>query len=84
MWDLISPPKILGAVCRKQKYTSLTCEDNTWISYFCGRQWGVGKSPGPYLLCELDDQRQLVGLDESQEVFFGQLSIEGIAPFVKL
>lgn len=27
--------------------------------------------PSHYLLSELDDQRQLVGLDKSQEVFFG-------------
>lgn len=37
-----------------------------------------------YLLSELNDQRQLVGLDEGQEVLFGQLSIEGIAAFIKL
>lgn len=37
-----------------------------------------------YLLSELDDQRQLVGLDKSQECFFRQLSIKGIAPFIKL
>lgn len=40
--------------------------------------------PANYLLSELDDQRQLVGLDKSQEVLFGQLSIKCIAPFIKL
>lgn len=40
--------------------------------------------PSHYLLSELDDQRQLVGLDESQEFFFGQLSVKGIAPLIKL
>ena len=37
-----------------------------------------------YLLGELDDQRQLVGLDKSQEALFGQFSIKGIASFIKL
>lgn len=39
---------------------------------------------GPHLLRELDDQRQLVGLDERKKVLFGQLSVEGVAPFIKL
>lgn len=40
--------------------------------------------PSHYLLSELYDQRQLVGLDESQEFFFGQLSFKGIASLIKL
>lgn len=39
---------------------------------------------GRYLLSELNDQRQLVGLDKSQEGFFGQLSIKSIATLIKL
>lgn len=39
---------------------------------------------GGYLLSELNDQRQLVGLDKGQEIFFGHLSIELVAAFVKL
>lgn len=37
-----------------------------------------------YLLSELNDQRQLVGLDKHQKIFFGHLSIEVVASFVKL
>lgn len=43
-----------------------------------------GAAPGCYLLSELNDQRQLVGLDKSQDVFFGHLAIKGIAPFIEL
>ncbi len=90
MWDLMSPPKILGAVCRKEEYKKIghgplddLCGFLLWtevrkinitVTLLCSH----------YLLSELDDQRQLVGLDKSQEVFFGQLSIEGIAIFIKL
>lgn len=50
-----------------------------------GKRWnGCVGVHGVYLLCELNNQRQLVGLDKSQEVLFGQLSIKGIAPFIKL
>lgn len=41
-------------------------------------------APNNYLLSELNDQGQLVGLDERQEVFFGELSIKSIASFIKL
>lgn len=42
-------------------------------------------APSPlYLLGKLDDQRQLVGLHERQELLLGGLSIEGVAAFVKL
>lgn len=37
-----------------------------------------------YLLSELDDKRQLVGLDKIQEVLFGHLAIERVATFIKL
>lgn len=37
-----------------------------------------------YLLSELDDERQLVGLDKIQEVLFGHLAIERVATFIKL
>lgn len=37
-----------------------------------------------YLLCELNDQWQLVGFDKGQEIFLGQLSIVGITPLIKL
>lgn len=41
-------------------------------------------STNGYLLSELNDQRQLVGLDKGQKIFFGHLPIEGITPFIKL
>lgn len=37
-----------------------------------------------YLLSELDDKRQLVGLDKIQEVLFGHLTIKSVAKFIKL
>lgn len=39
---------------------------------------------GIHLLSELDDQRQLVGLHESQNVFFGHLSLKGVTAFIEL
>lgn len=39
---------------------------------------------GAYLLSELNDQRQLVGLDKGQKIFFGHLPIKVVASFVKL
>lgn len=41
-------------------------------------------STSGYLLGELNDQRQLVGLDKGQKIFFGHLPIKGITPFIKL
>lgn len=41
-------------------------------------------SPIDYLLGELNDQGQLVGLDKGLKRFFGQLTIEGIASLIKL
>lgn len=37
-----------------------------------------------YLLSELNDQRQLVGLDKGQEVLFGHFPIKGVTPFIEL
>lgn len=37
-----------------------------------------------YLLGELNDQWELIGLDEAQEVLFGELAIECVTAFVKL
>lgn len=37
-----------------------------------------------YLLGEFDDQRQLVGFDEGQQVLLGELPIEGVTALVKL
>lgn len=38
----------------------------------------------PYLLGELDDQRQLVVLDEGQQLLFGDLPLKVVPAFVKL
>lgn len=47
-----------------------------------------GSRPGPaqstYLLGELDDQWELIGLDEAQEVLFAELTIKRVTAFVKL
>ena len=40
--------------------------------------------PNRYLLGELDDQGQLVGLDEGQDVLLGHLSVKGVAALVEL
>lgn len=37
-----------------------------------------------YLLGELDDQRELIGLDEVQEVLLGELAVERVTAFVEL
>lgn len=37
-----------------------------------------------YLLCKLNNQWKLVGLDEGQEIFFADLSIECVATLIKL
>lgn len=43
-----------------------------------------GHPASSYLLSELDDQRQLVGLDKRQQLLFGELPVEGIAALVEL
>lgn len=76
MWDLISPPKIFGAVCVKQRRH----EDDR----------GTGASLVSillhcyYLLSEFNDKRQLVGLDKTQEVLLGHRAIKRVATFIKL
>lgn len=45
---------------------------------------GILVGDGHYLLGELNDQRQLVGLDKRQKVLFGKLSIKGITALIKL
>lgn len=37
-----------------------------------------------YLLSELDDQGQLVGLDEGQQVSLAQLSVKGVTTLIEL
>lgn len=51
-------------------------------SYY--RRMPVMCEPSCYLLSELDDKRQLVGLDKIQEVLFGHLAIKSVATFIKL
>jgi hypothetical protein len=38
----------------------------------------------PHLLCELDDKRQLVVLDEVQQLLFCDLSLKVVPAFIKL
>lgn len=40
--------------------------------------------PSCYLLSELDDERQLVGLDKIQEVLFGHLAFKSVVTFIEL
>lgn len=75
MWDLMSPPKILGAVCKNK---GMDEEQSR-----AGRVRPPGSS-SRYLLSELDDKRQLVGLDKIQEVLLGHVSVKGVATFIKL
>lgn len=41
-------------------------------------------SERPHLFCELDDQRQLVVLDEVQQLLLGDLTLKVVAAFIKL
>lgn len=45
---------------------------------------GTGPTREPHLLCELDDQWQLVVLDEVQQLLLADFSLEVVAAFVKL
>lgn len=84
MCDLISPPKIFGAVCRRRPTN--TFEPRRLLPWERADTNGIKRVCGSAddLLGELDDQRQLVGLDESQQLLFGQLSVKGVASLVKL
>lgn len=98
MCVLISPPKILGAVCHKHSYRASAPSSALAQDSLNGRRLGSsgGLSMGswgappraawqePHLLGELDDQRQLVVLDEVQQLLLGDLPLEVVPAFVEL
>lgn len=83
MWDLISPPKILGAVCVKPRRR----EDRPEGWSDPGRSRKIPRETlfcCSHLLGELNHKRQLVGLDKIQEVLLGHLALKRVAAFIKL
>lgn len=82
MWDLISPPKIFGAVCAQQRRHEDTPPPPPPLPPG-GRERAERRS-GSYLLGELDDQRQLVGLDKTQKALLGHLAVKRVAAFIEL